>query len=512
MAFDKLLEELKARRDKALGMGGPEKLAKRKEQGVLNARERIERLMDKDSFVEYGQLALGMRPEVRHKTPADGKVSGFGKIGGRWAGVVSNDFTTMGASSSLVNSKKIRHVKDISNKRGYPVIFLGESSGSRMPDRMGAQGRSIVCQDPTEYRRLREGPWVSALLGDCYGSSTWYACMSDFCVMRKGATMAVASSRVTSIAIKQPIDKEDLGGWKLLTSVSGLVDVAVDTDEEAIDTVKKFLSYLPGNNMQAPPAAAVPPGSDEAIKGILDIVPEERARAYDMRRVVKAIADIDSVFELKPNYGKAVMTALARVNGHTTGFIANNPMFKGGALDTDACNKIINALVLFDSFNIPIVLLVDVPGFLIGVEGERKGAPGRIMNWMNALSLVTVPKINIILRKAYGQAFINMGGGKNSDEVALWPSADMGFMDPNVGVKVLFGIERESDPEEFEKRAAEIQQDSGAWGLAELYEAHEVLDPRDTRRYLIERLDIHRQRLSGGVGEHLLRSWPTSFV
>ena len=196
MPFEKQLKELKARRDKALDMGGPEKLAKRKNDGFLNARERIDYLFDKDSFIEYGQLATSARPEMRHKSPADGKIGGFGTIDGRHAGTITNDFTVLGASSALINSKKIRHVKDIANRRGCPMVFLGESSGSRMPDRMGAMGRTIVCQDPTEYRRLREAPWVSALLGASYGSSTWYACMSDFCVMRKGATMAVASSRV----------------------------------------------------------------------------------------------------------------------------------------------------------------------------------------------------------------------------------------------------------------------------------------------------------------------------
>ena len=164
-----------------------------------------------------------------------------------WVGVVSNDFSVMGASSALVNLKKMKHVKDTGNKRGFPLVFLGESSGSRMPDRMGAQGRMIIAQDPNEYRRLRESPWVTAQLGDCYGSSTWYACMSDFVVMRKGATMAVASSRVTSMAINQPVSNEDLGGWRMHTRVSGLVDMAVDTDREALDVVKRFLSYLPAN-------------------------------------------------------------------------------------------------------------------------------------------------------------------------------------------------------------------------------------------------------------------------
>jgi methylmalonyl-CoA decarboxylase subunit alpha len=512
MPFEEILDDLAKRREKALKMGKPEVLKRMKDAGLMNARERLDHLLDKDSFVESGLLATAARPEVREKAPADGKIAGFGKIGGRWVGVVSNDFSVMGASSALVNLKKMKHVKDTGNKRGFPLVFLGESSGSRMPDRMGAQGRMIVAQDPNEYRRLRETPWVTAQLGDCYGSSTWYACMSDFVVMRKGSTMAVASSRVTSMAINQPVTNEELGGWRLHTRVSGLVDMAVDTDEQALDAVKQFLSYLPGHRMEAPPAAAVPPGSDDAIDRILEIVPEARQRVYNMRHVIEVIADKDSVFEMKGGFGRSVITALARVGGRTVGFLGNNPLYKGGAADPDGCAKATSFLVFCDSFNIPIVMLVDVPGFLIGVEGERKAAPGKIINWMNALALCTVPKISIVLRKSYGQAYINMGGNKNSDEMAVWPTADVGFMDPRTAVNVVFGLKKEDDPEEFERRVEELGRDAAPWELAAMYEAHDVLDPRETRRYLIDMLEIHTMRMDNGVGQHLMRTWPTSIV
>jgi acetyl-CoA carboxylase carboxyltransferase component len=512
MSFEEMLEDLARRREKALKMGKPEILKRMKEAGQLNARERLGYLLDEGSFVESGLLATAARPEVRDKAPADGKIAGFGKIAGRWVGVVSNDFSVMGASSALVNLKKMKHVKDTGNKRGFPLVFLGESSGSRMPDRMGAQGRMIIAQDPNEYRRLRESPWITAQLGDCYGSSTWYACMSDFVVMRKGATMAVASSRVTSMAINQPVSNEDLGGWRLHTRVSGLVDMAVDTDEEALEVVKRFLSYLPSHHMEAPPMAEVPPGSGDAVQRILEIVPEQRQRVYNMRHVIEVIADTDSVFEMKAGFGRSVITALARVGGRTVGFLGNNPLYKGGAADPDGCSKATSFLVFCDSFNIPIVMLVDVPGFLIGVEGERKAAPGKIINWMNALALCTVPKISIILRKSYGQAYINMGGNKNSDEMAVWPSADVGFMDPRTAVNVVFGLKREDDPEEFDRRVEELGRDAAPWELAAMYEAHDVLDPRETRQYLINVLEIHAMRIENGVGQHLMRTWPTSIV
>ena len=511
MAFEAHIEELKRREAEALGMGGPEKLAKRKAEGVLNARERIDYLIDEGSFIESGRYARSNRPEVKHKTPADGKIAGFAKIAGREIALVSNDFTVLGASSAVINMKKIKHVKQVAAKRGMPLVMLGESSGARMPDRMGAAGRAIIAQDPTEYQRLRESPWCSALLGQCYGSSTWYSAMSDFVVMRKGAIMAIASPNVTSIAINKPIEPEDLGGWKLLTGVSGLADMAVETDEQAIDAIKRFLSYLPSHNMEAPPEAPVPEGSDEACRNMLDIIPESRNKVYDVRKVIQAVADKGSTFELKERYGKSIATVLGRLDGKSVGFVANNPLFKGGALDADACQKVTSFMVLCDSFNVPLVFLTDVPGFLIGVEGEIRGMPGKVINWMNAMTLVTVPKITVILRKSYGQAFINMAGGKNADEVAVWPTADLGFMDPAVSVNVLYGVRHQDDPERFAQLKAEVERDTSAWGLAELYEAQNVIDPRDTRDYLIRTLEVHRLRMKKGVGEHLLRNWPTSY-
>lgn len=511
MPFEELLNELNERRQQALGMGGPEKLAKRKEQGILNARERLDLLLDDGHFFESGLLATSNRAEVAHKSPADGKIAGFGRVDNRSIAVVSNDFTVLGASSAVVNGKKIRHVKETATTRGMPLVLLGESSGARMPDRMGAAGRAILGQDRFEYRRCRETPWVSANLGACYGSSTWYCCLSDFVVMRKGAAMSVASPRVTEVAIRQPVDREELGGWRLHTDTTGLVDLAVDTDEEAIQAVRQFLSYLPSHNGALAPQSEVPEGSDEAARGVLDVLPESRNQVYDVRKILRLLVDTDSLFELKARFGRSMVTALSRINGRSVGLLASNPMSKGGAIDVDACRKATSFLVLCDSFNIPIIILADQPGFLIGLEGEKRWAPGRIMNWMNALSLVTVPRIGITLRKNYGQAYLNMGGGRNSDEVAAWPTADYGFMDPAVGVNVLFNVRAEDDPERFAELVEEIQRDSSAWSLAGLYEAQSVIDPRETREFIINALDTHFDQRTNGIGEHLLANWPTSY-
>ena len=510
MAFEALIKELDARKKRALAMGGTQKLAERKAQGVLNARERIDRLFDEGSFSESGLYAVSSRPEDRESTPADGKVAGYGRINGREVAVVSNDFTVKGASSAQINIRKLKQMKAVAKKRGIPLVFLGESTGARMPDVMGAASIGSK-DDPQEYLRLREVPWAAAVLGHCYGSSAWYGSMSDFCVMRKGAIMAVSSPRLISMATGKQCDGEELGGWRVHADVSGIVDQVVDTDEQAMDAIKAFLSYLPSNHLQPPPEHPVPEGSDEAIRDVMKLMPESNNQVYDMRKVIRCIVDRDSMFEMKARFGKGLVTALARLDGKSVGIIANNPLFKGGAIDGDACRKVQAFFVMCDSFNIPIVLLVDQPGFLIGMEGERQGVTGKVMNWLNAMTLVTVPKISVILRKSYGLAVSNMGAGGNADELACWVTAEISFMKPDFGAKVVFGVDPEKEPEKFREAVARMSKGTSPYDMAAIYTAQDVIDPRDTRDWLIRMLEVHRMRMSDGVGQHLMRTWPTSY-
>ncbi|SLN47324.1 acyl-CoA carboxylase subunit beta [Oceanibacterium hippocampi] len=509
-AYEKILAEHEKQKAKALGMGGEKKLAARREAGRLNARERIDVIFDEGTFVETGMFVTSHRPEARDRSPADGKVTGFGKIDGRMAGIVSCDLTVLGASSSLNNVKKMGHMRRTAIRNGMPLIFLNETSGARIPDTMGAQGTGALGQDPTQFLRDREIPYVSACLGPSFGTGTWFTMLSDFVVMRKGACLAVSSPRVTSLAIKESVDPEELGGWRLHTEKTGIVDYAVDTDEEALELVRKFLSYLPSHCDELPPEAEPREAGADPEK-ILEIVPPERQKVYDVRKLIAAIADKDSVFELKPKFGKVATTAFARMNGKVVGFVATNPMFKAGALDPDGCDKIISFLVMCDSFHIPVLILTDTPGFLIGIEGERRKAPGKIMNFMTALQMCTVPKISIVTRKSYGQAYLNMGGSRNSDEMGAWPTADVGFMDPNIGVNVVYGVTAESDPQKFEELKAEITRDSSAYDLAAIYSAQTVLDPRETRDWLLDMLEVHSRGRSRGFSKRRLASWPTTF-
>jgi acetyl-CoA carboxylase carboxyltransferase component len=511
MAFEDKIAEHKSRTDRALGMGGPKRLAKQAALGRLNARQRVDYLFDPNTFSEVGMFARGEEREEWDKTPADGKVCGYGKIDNREAAVVSHDMTVMSATSSRVNVRKMSHMRRSAVANGMPLVLLNESSGSRMPETMGAIGVGSLGQDPTQFVRMREVNYVSAVLGPAFGTACWFTQLSDFVVMRKDAYLGIVSPRVTEIAINQKIDPQELAGWRMQSEITGKVDHAVETDEEALDLVKKFLSYMPSHHGEAPPLGPMPSGSDDASASILDILPESRSKVYDVRKVVVAIADKGSVLSLKDRFARTAHTALARINGQVVGFVASNPFFKAGALDPDSCDKITTFLVLCDSFNIPLIFLVDTPGFLIGVEGERKKAPGKIMNFMAALQMCTVPKFSIVMRKTYGQAYLNMGGTRNSDEMGAWFTADIGFMDPNVGVNVVHGVRHEDDPEKFKRLVEEMSRESSGYDLAGLFAAQAVLDPRASRAWLARMLEVHKRRPTKGVGKHQLCNWPTTF-
>jgi acetyl-CoA carboxylase carboxyltransferase component len=511
MAFETLLEEYEKRQAKALAGGGADKYAKRTAAGIWNARERIAYLADPGSFIESGLFgASGVYPEQADETQTDGKLAGYAKINGRDVCIVVNDFTVKGASTSATNSKKVAHMKRTATERGMPLVVIGESTGARLPDAMGSRGMGqLLGNDITQFRRMRETPMCAAALGPSFGSSTWLTCQADFAVMQKGSIVAVSSPRLVSMALGEKVSPDDLGGWRLHAEVTGLVDQVVDREEEVFDAIKRFLSYLPSHHMEAPPDAPVPAGSGADMDKVFAVLPESRTQVYDMKRIIRALVDRDSLFELKPRFGKSAVVALARLGGRSVGIVANNPLHRGGALDADACRKIVDFLVLCDSFNVPLVLLVDTPGFQIGTEAEKAGAPGKIMNFMNAMTLLTVPRLSVIVRKSYGRAYVCMGGGRHSDDVAAWPTAEVSFMSPEFATKIVHGV-GVGEPG-FEEKLGDIRKGADVWGLAEVYAAQAVIRPEETRDYLIRMLDVYRLRMSRGVGQHLMRTWPTSY-
>ncbi|MBW1712996.1 MAG: methylmalonyl-CoA carboxyltransferase, partial [Deltaproteobacteria bacterium] len=460
---------------------------------------------------EIGLLTHSSRPEAAEATPADGKIIGHGLVADRPVLAVANDLTVMGASSAATNMKKIEYVRSLSCDRGLPLVFLGESTGARIPDVMGAGGMAQGGQNPAQYRRLREAPWLSILLGPCFGSSAWYSAMSDVNIMLKGAVMAVSSPRVTRIAIGEDTPPEELGGWRVHAQTTGLVDLVGDTEEDCLALARQVLGFLPTSAGDTPPRLEKNEISPPKAVDPLDIIPQKKNQVYDVRRLLETLFDGGQFLELKARFARPCVTALARLDGRPVGVIANNPYYGAGALTADCCDKVTSFLVLCDSYNLPLVMLVDTPGFLIGRTGERQRVVGKIINWMNALSLVTVPVVTVIVGKSYGQAYLNMGAGKYSSTFAAWPTAQISFMGPEPALSVVYDLRQEDDPQRFAQLLEEVEKDIEPWDAAGVFGLHDIIEPAETRPYLIRMLDLHTDRRRLGIGGHLLHNWPTSY-
>jgi acetyl-CoA carboxylase carboxyltransferase component len=272
---------------------------------------------------------------------------------------------------------------------------------------------------------------------------------------------------------------------------------------------------MPSHCDELPPRAPVPEGSGSEMDRILDRLPEKRNRGYDMHRLLECIVDRDSLFPIKPSFGRTVITALARVGGQVVGVVANQPYFNAGAMDTDGIDKVISLLCLCDSFNIPLLFFHDIPGFLVGEDAERKRVAARVINYMNALGLLTVPRISVIVRKTYGMAFWNMcGSGCAADFLVAWPTAEMSFVDPAIAANVVHGGKRSAhdrESEEWKHLMEQLVDDASPYGAAARHYIHDVIDPRETRDYIIKALEISHNARRNGISEHRLANWPTKF-
>ncbi|MGC9324121.1 MAG: acyl-CoA carboxylase subunit beta [Desulfomonilia bacterium] len=510
------LEELSSKRARAREQGGSEKVLRHHEKGHLTARERIDRLLDKDSFLELGMLACSDRPGMEERTPADGIVTGFGLIRGRQVGIIANDFTVLASSNSRVYTKKAKYIREQVLEKGLPLVWLGESGGGRLPDLQGSRGIVTLAGEGgsgrwvfSQYSRSRETPWIIGIMGTSNGVPMWQACLSDFVVQVKGSTLSVSGARALRKSIAATYSDEDMGGWIVHTEHTGITDRTAEDDEECLSIIKRFLDYMPSNNMELPPRSTVPEGSGTSMDTILEILPERRTRAYDMYRLIRTLVDIDSVFDLKPSYGKTLITCLARIDGHVLGIIANQPMVNGGAMDTDALDKMVSFLCLCDSFNIPLVFLHDTPGFLVGRDAELKKVGLKVTNALHALAQVSVPKISIIIRKSYGQAGANMcGPGTGPDVIVSWPTGEGGFLDPETAADIVFG---ELPEQERRTLTQEMLKDTSMYPLAQEYYIHDVIDPRKTREFICSSLRFLRNSKTGGIGRHHLANWPMKF-
>ncbi len=520
MNFEDKVKELAERKEKALQMGGAEKVERQHARGRLSARERIDHLLDPGTFLETGMFNHSDVPGMEDKTPADSKIGGYGKIGGREVVIVVNDFTVLAATSSRIAGRKEGELKVHAARKGIPVVYLGEAGGARMPDIMGSKGLASFGGGHFEaylhiMSRVRQTPMVTGIMGECYGMPTWMACLSDFVVQVKGSAMGVSGPRVLKLALGESATDEELGGWRVHAEITGNIDRVAEDETQCFDLIRQYLSYMPSHNGEVPPVYTVPEGSGAGMENILDLVPEQRNRGYDMHKVLSCIVDTDSLFPIKPDFGQAVITSLARMGGKSVGIVANQPMFNAGAMDTDGIDKVTSFLCLCDSFNIPLLFFHDIPGFLVGMEAERKRVGAKVMNYMNALGQLTVPRISVVVRKSYGMAFWNMcGSGCGADFIVAWPSAEISFVDPAIAANVVYGRnltdEMRKSPE-YQSLLQQMVEDASPYGAAGMHYIHDIIDPRQTREFIIRALEAAVNRRTGGIGEHRLANWPTKF-
>lgn len=499
------VEELRRRRARALAQGGEKKVAAQHAKGRLTARERVDLLFDPGTFREIGMFAHSDRPEVGQDAPADGVVTGVGAIDGRKAVVVAIDATVFGGSNGRIGLRKQGHMNYLAESKGVPLVVLGDASGGRMPDMLDETFAEVNGLYEGEvifglrHRRVRI-PRVTAIMGTAYGDPAFYAAASDFVAMTADGSMGLSGPPVVAGAIGLRVSDTDLGGAPVVAKESGLAHAVLPDDAACIAALRTYLGYLPLNDTLAAPRRAdwqpptVPP---DAVAGL---VPEDFKRAYDVRKVIEAVVDADSFFEVRRDYGKAVVTGLARVEGRSVVVVANQPMHRAGVADTRAIVKTRDIAQLAESFGLPLVFLQDLPGVLPGPDSEREGILRYAIEVLRAVTTATVPRVTVVLRKAYGFGWVLFGGyPSGADYVVAWPDAQVNFMAPATGAIVvnkrrLDEVRATEGDAAYKALAAELAEEmnkgSEVWRPAGRAAIHAVIDPAETRQAVVDGIFI----------------------
>jgi acetyl-CoA carboxylase carboxyltransferase component len=499
---DQRIERLEERRKRVKEGGGPDRIDAQHKKGKLTARERIDLLLDPGTFVELDPFAehrcyeFGMEKE---RPPGDGVVTGYGMVDGRGVALFSQDFTVIGGSLGEMHAKKICSIMDLAAKSGIPLIGMNDSGGARIQEGVEAlSGYGQIFYRNSIYSGLI--PQISLIMGPTAGGAVYSPALTDFTFMvQDSAQMFITGPRVIKAVTGEEVSPEDLGGGRVHAQISGNVDFLVSGDEECLKMVKRLLSYLPSNNLDPTPLIDVGDRADRREEGLLTIVPDDPRRPYDMRAVMDGIMDKGTVFESKAEYAKNIITAFARLNGRTVGLIANQPSVLAGSLDVNCSDKASRFIRFCDCFNIPLVNLVDVPGYLPGVEQEYAGIIRHGAKMLYSYSEATVPKITVITRKAYGGSYLAMcSKDLGADMVYAWPTAELAVMGPEGAVDVVFRKELEGlgEEEKMKKREELIGEykekfANPYYGASRLH-IDDVIDPRETRIRLIKGFDLLR--------------------
>jgi len=496
--FEGRVTDLKQRRKRNLAMGGEEKVARQHEKGKLTVRERIDLLFDPGTFVELGLLATDRTGS--DDAPADGVVTGHGDVDGRQVWVIAYDFTVMAGSIGAVGEQfKAARVRELALRYRKPIVWLLDSAGARIQEAAGSTfaGTGWLFADQVVMSGVI--PQVAAMLGPCAAGTAYIPGLADFVPMVKGtSSMALAGARLVKAATGEEVSDHDMGGSQVHCYESGVGDNEVESDKECIETVRRFLSYLPSSNGEPPPFHDTGDPAERLVGGLEKIVPVSPRAAYDVRKVIKAVFDQGSWFEIKPTWAKNIVVGLARAGGHAVGVVANQPMQKGGALDSDAADKAARFIRMCDAFNVPLVYLMDVPGFLVGSQVEREGIIRHGAKMLYATSEATVPKVTVIMRKAYGAGYYVMcGKGYEPDTIVAWPFAEISVMGPEGAVNIIFNkqVEASDNPEATRAQLIEtIRTQINPYLAAGWAMIDDVIDPEETRRVIISGIQQARDK------------------
>ncbi len=497
IAMDDKLKHLEERRQYTVSGGGKERIEGQHKKGKLTARERLEKLLDQGSFVEVGtfsQTGLEDASSLDYPNPGEGVVTGYGTVNGRKIYVFAQDFTVAGGSLSEVHANKICRVLDLAALNGNPVIGINDSGGARIQEGVYALNgygsifyRNTLCSGVI--------PQISVVMGPSAGGAVYSPAITDFVFMvDKTSYMFITGPQVIEAVTGEKVTPEELGGAATHNETSGVAHFFAEDEEDCFRQIRELINYLPSNNVDDPPLAeSLEPELNQ--EELATLMPDNPNRSYDVREVIKRVVDGSKLVEVHKGYARNALVGFARINGQAVGIIANQPQFKSGCLDVNSSDKIARFVRFCDSFNLPLVTFVDVPGYLPGVEQEWGGVIRHGAKVLYAYSEATVPQISIILRKAYGGAYIAMNSRSLGADLCLaWPTAEIAVMGPEGAVNIVNRKELE-EAEDKDKKRKELV-DNYRFKYANPYIAaargwiDEVIDPRETRSFIIRGLQM----------------------
>jgi acetyl-CoA carboxylase carboxyltransferase component len=494
-SLEEYTRELGAQREKYLQMGGEEAIAKQHGRNKLTARERIALLFDEGSFEEFGLLAHQHSMHVTNtqpdRTPADGVVTGSGLVDGRRVYAAAYDFTVMAGSMGMIGEQKVARLRAKAMLNNLPMVWLLDSAGARIQE---AVGSTFAGSGALFYEQVQMSgvvPQIAAMMGPCAAGTAYIPGLADFVPMvKETSSMSLGGARLVEAATGEKTTDHEMGGSQVHCYISGVGDLEVEDDAQCLEAVREYLSFLPSNNRERAPHKPTDDPADRQITDIGKIVPANPRAAYDMRKVIKRLVDDGHWFEIKPTWARNIVTAFGRFGGESVGIVASQPMVKGGALDVDAADKAARFVTLCDAFNVPLLFLQDVPGFIVGTEVEKQGIIRHGAKMLYAVSEATVPKVTVVLRKAYGAGyFVMCGRGYQPDALFAWPTAEISVMGPEGAVNIIFNkqIAAAEDPDaERQKYVQLIRSQIDPYVAASWAMVDDVIDPADTRRRIAE--------------------------